>query len=416
MRYVKCYSGLIILSLFVVCFESGCDSENTCSVDGDCKESRVCIDGVCQDPGSDTDTFEDRTELIDFSEEDRTELIDFSDNLPDSVEPYCNQDSECQVTYDCCNSQHLCHNADNPPVVCDEECLAEAPDALCECGDDGVCDWVTGTIEGVVYIVEGPPEEPVWTGLVEGATVTAWQDGGVLGSTTTDEQGYYNLELPEGVYLVTAERYPRETAAAVADVEVPEGVVVVLDLTIYSTDMDEKPNIYLYPEETTQVSVEVELCYGCYIVESIPEYGQGWDVHVEPDGLIDGLYTYLYYESTVPRNYPMDEGWSVAEDQLPIFFNDTLGAYGFTLQETLDFVDYWTQTLEFSPYYAVYPLVDPVVLDQLEKLWITPVPDSLFRVRFVIQSLQEPISLPTPEIDPMIRQGFSVVEWGVIRR
>jgi hypothetical protein len=48
------------------------------------------------------------------------------------------------------------------------------------------------------------------------------------------------------------------------------------------------------------------------VVQSEPEYSDGWQVTVEPDGTIDGRYGYLFYEAEVPRRYTPAGGWSVA--------------------------------------------------------------------------------------------------------
>ena len=49
------------------------------------------------------------------------------------------------------------------------------------------------------------------------------------------------------------------------------------------------------------------------------------------------------------------------------------------------------------------------------KLNITPEPDSILRVFMVYQPLENPILVEEPILQPMKRQGFTVVEWGGTR-
>ena len=277
----------------------------------------------------------------------------------------------------------------------------------------------TGTIAGTVTLEEydGMSDEPMYTGPAAGAVVKAWRPGAseATASATADDQGAYSMTLPTGVYAVTAERNEWETGDRVDNVSVLADRETEVNLTLYSEAMVDKPNLYLYPTETTDVSVRVTLHEGCDITQSIPEYGQGWDVTVAPDGLIDGQYTYLFYEAEIPRRYPMIEGWAVARQDLAAFFNDTLRAYGFTPAETADFVDYWPDHLAPADWYAVYPMVDARYIDPLAGLDIQPVPDSLFRLWLIIEPVPQEPNLLAPAIVPMQRNGFTAVEWGVIQ-
>jgi len=277
----------------------------------------------------------------------------------------------------------------------------------------------TGDIVGEVTLVEndGMGEAPVYTGPAAGALVQAWRPGAAepSASATTDDDGLYSMTLPVGIYSVTAERNEWESGDRVDNVTVLANQQTEVNLTIYSEAMVDKPNLYLYPTETTDVSVRVDLHYGCEITQSIPEYGDGWDVTVTPEGIIDGEYTYLFYEAEIPRFYPMVEGWAVAKENLATFFGDTLGAYGFTEAETADFVDYWPQHLAPAAWYGIYPMVEARFIDPLASLDIQPVPDSLFRLWLIIEPVDEEPGLLPPVIVPMERSGFAAVEWGVIQ-
>ncbi|MBN2493014.1 MAG: carboxypeptidase regulatory-like domain-containing protein [Deltaproteobacteria bacterium] len=277
---------------------------------------------------------------------------------------------------------------------------------------------VGGVVRGTVMLEQGTglPGNPSSHRVpAEGATVRAWQDDAQVGQASTDEEGRFELALPAGTYDVAAERGGL-SGDRIDDVELPAGETVEVELVLVAMDVVCKPNLYLYPQQTIDVDVTLGLCQGCQVIESEPAYGDGWHVSVDPDGLIDGQYGYLFYEADVPRRYALASGWSVPETELASFFDRTLDAYGLNQTEKADFVDYWNDHLAPAPYYGIYPLVEPAVLDGLVGLQIDPLPDEVFRLWFVITYEQEPLSPPEPEITALVRQGFTAVEWGVILR
>ena len=261
-----------------------------------------------------------------------------------------------------------------------------------------------------------PGEDPVEPVPAPGATVIAWQDDIAVAQATSDEEGRFDLVLTEGVYDFSAGRYEDEIGERVDGVEVRAGQEVEVNLLLFPMDVAFKPNLYLYPRQTTDVDVTLGLCPGCEVIDSEPEYGNGWHVSVEPGGLIDGQYGYLFYEAEIPRRYPLTSGWSVTAAELLTFFEQTLDAYGLNQTERNDFIDYWSEHLAPSPHYGVYPLVEASVLDGLVGLQISPAPDTLYRLWFVITFEEGPLSVPEPEITPLVRQGFTAVEWGVLLR
>ena len=274
----------------------------------------------------------------------------------------------------------------------------------------------SGALQGTVTLeeYEMDPTTPIYTGPAAGAIVAAWQNGELQAETTSDSEGNYLLELDAGTYTITADRNEWEVGDRHTDIEIQVGQVTTLDLTLTSEAMVDKPNLYLYPTETTNVTVTLDLNYGCEVTQSIPEYCDGWTVEVTPEGLINGQYRYLFYEAEIPHRFPMVEGWSVASESLENFFNSTLASYGLTDAETYDFVDYWTTHLPPAPYYAIYPLTSAESIDPLVGLDISPTPETMFRLWFVISPENAPLSLPQPEILPVVREGFTAVEWGVI--
>jgi hypothetical protein len=85
----------------------------------------------------------------------------------------------------------------------------------------------TGTISGTITDSDGNP--------IEGATVTAYDaDGTVAGTTTTDADGNYEIELEQGTYDIKVEKSGFEIKWD-NDVSVTAGQTTTADLTLPST-------------------------------------------------------------------------------------------------------------------------------------------------------------------------------------
>ena len=70
----------------------------------------------------------------------------------------------------------------------------------------------------------------------------------------------------------------------------------------------DKPNIYIYPNQKVELDVYLNFPKGGSIVQSIPQYKDGWNVTVDTSGLIDNEYHYLFYECRVPNYFQKEKG------------------------------------------------------------------------------------------------------------
>lgn len=177
-----------------------------------------------------------------------------------------------------------------------------------------------------------------------------------------------------------------------------------------------KPNIYIYPQEKTTMSVKINFPKGGEIIESIPNYGKGWNVTVDTNGLIDNSYSYLFYESIQPDIWQHNEGWIIKKTDLKDFFNNNMSDYGFFGQEIQDFIDYWIPRLTGSEFYAIYPQ-NKMIIENVIRLSFSKEPGNLLRLFYVIQEVTNKPNnkLTEPKVDKLFeREGFFVVEWGVI--
>ena len=177
-----------------------------------------------------------------------------------------------------------------------------------------------------------------------------------------------------------------------------------------------KPNIYIYPTNPMGLSLNINFPLGGEITTSIPEYGTGWDIFVDTNGLIDNTYNYLFYESSQPDVWQQDNGWIVKKTDLTDFFNTNLSDYGFFGQEIQDYIDYWIPRLINYEYYAIYPQ-SSIIIEKVIEFYFSEKPDNILRLFYLIQGLNE-----MPDIKPIEpnntkafeRKDFFVVEWGVV--
>ncbi len=189
-----------------------------------------------------------------------------------------------------------------------------------------------------------------------------------------------------------------------------------LELRVEAEAQAAKPNIYIYPEKKAELDVTLEFPLGGFVTTSIPDYGAGWHVTVEPDGTIDGKYGYLFYESQNPDKFQYAEGWTVAAGSLEGFFRENMSLYGFRGAEIEDFIDWWIPRLGSGVCYNIFPQTAQEI-DPLIVLNISVTPDSIQRLFYAVREnktckphLREPI------IKNFERKGFSVLEWGVVLR
>jgi len=172
-----------------------------------------------------------------------------------------------------------------------------------------------------------------------------------------------------------------------------------------------KPAVYLYPENDMNVSVRVIVNGQLTLTE--PLYGNGWNVSVNREGIIDGKYDYLFYEADLNKIELPEEGWVVAFDELEKWFDENLTAMGLNGKEVRQFKEYWLGDLEHANYYEIKILGNEFLEDNM-RLDITPAPQTILRLNFHFKPQSVKTELRAPEIKKFERKGFTVVEWGGI--
>ncbi|MFA6522323.1 MAG: hypothetical protein WCT24_01875 [Patescibacteria group bacterium] len=176
-----------------------------------------------------------------------------------------------------------------------------------------------------------------------------------------------------------------------------------------------KPVIYLYPEETTQVNVQLAPVGGFSYTE--PAYGMGWNVVAEPNGELTNLsdgktYPYLFWEGKGGLYQAPEKYWVIAKADVEGFLTSTLAQLGLNEKEIADFNEFWLPRMQNAPYYKI-GFHGTSVMNALAPMQITPAPDSVLRILMDYQELDTAIPSNPPTLPKTFeRTGFTVVEWG----
>ena len=177
-----------------------------------------------------------------------------------------------------------------------------------------------------------------------------------------------------------------------------------------------KPVIYLYPEQTTNVSVKV----GAEIRISDPIYNNGWEVIAEPSGnlTVNGnKYSSLFWEGQGNGDYPyVDEhGVVVKRSDVESVLWKHLSLLGLNQKESADFMEFWLPKMPDSNYVRLSWL-GTNEMNELAPLSVTPKPDTMIRVFLDFEGMDKYKSLKPQNLSAVKRNGFTLVEWGGLLR
>lgn len=181
-----------------------------------------------------------------------------------------------------------------------------------------------------------------------------------------------------------------------------------------ASQVSKKPVIYLYPQKTT--NVEVQLKYNGKLTVTYPEYKkEGWNVMAQPDGTLTDLntgkeYSYLFWEGTDNVDYDMSEGFVVAGEDTAEFLQEKLAYMGLTPREYNEFIVFWLPKMQDNQYNLI--TFQGTDYTDNAQLTINPEPDSILRVFMTWKALDDKIEIPEQELATFERKGFAVVEWG----
>lgn len=173
-----------------------------------------------------------------------------------------------------------------------------------------------------------------------------------------------------------------------------------------------KPVIYLYPEEKTEVSVELSLAGE--LTCTYPVYNAGWRVTALPDGTLADAkgqtYNYLYWEGATEIDVDFSEGFCIKGEDTAAFLEKTLEKLGLIRREANEFIVYWLPLMEQNPYNIISFQTENYT--EAAKLTVSPAPDAVLRVFMAWKATEEYTELTEQKLAVPERTGFTVVEWG----
>ncbi len=175
----------------------------------------------------------------------------------------------------------------------------------------------------------------------------------------------------------------------------------------------EKPVLYLYPNEKTNIKVEFE--HPEYLTTTYPKYTNSWNVTAYPNGDLydenNKYYYALYWDETRYHEVDFKEGFYVTKENAISFLEEKLDIIGLNKKEKNEFIMYWLPILERNEQNLVYfELTEE--REATNKLIITPKPDALLRVSIHIKKVDKEIEIKEQHLEKFKRDGFVAVEWG----
>lgn len=178
-----------------------------------------------------------------------------------------------------------------------------------------------------------------------------------------------------------------------------------------------KPVIYLYPPKTTNVSVK--LGSNINVTVSEPTYPtQGWNVVAQPNGDVSyqgKTYGSLFWEGTGVGYDVPSTGFLIKDGQVDQQLTKILAKYGLNEKESAEFREFWVPKMTGAKYYRV-SFVETTAWNKAAPLAVSPRPTSVLRIFMDWQKLSKPVEIEEPKIQPFVRDGFTLVEWGGLLR
>jgi hypothetical protein len=208
-----------------------------------------------------------------------------------------------------------------------------------------------------------------------------------------------------------------------------------------------KPVIYLYPPRPTEVTVRFLNPINFSV--DIPRYKNGWKVLANPDGTLTDLqpdltncgslnqlpgadyatkacknnnYPYLYWAGQViGQPYPnINGGWIIQRNNVAKFLDGKLSEVGLTVKERSNMEEYWVPKMlsHPEPYFRISFLTTQQ-MNEIAPMVVSPNPDSVYRIFLDFLPLDDPGDMATIKsqvLPRVVRNGFTLVEWGGLNR
>ena len=175
-----------------------------------------------------------------------------------------------------------------------------------------------------------------------------------------------------------------------------------------------KPVIYLYPKETMDISIKLNI-KNSEFTTIYPKFNgkNTWNVRAKSNGDIlinDRTYPYLFWEAESYNPQETNEGFIVTEENAENFLEKKLKILGLNDKEKTDFITFWLPILLRNKVSLCF--FQTKKFFENYELNVTPKPDSVIRIFLTIKKLDKPINIREQKLVSVERKGFTVIEWG----
>ncbi|MEM9052554.1 MAG: carboxypeptidase regulatory-like domain-containing protein [Bacteroidota bacterium] len=266
-------------------------------------------------------------------------------------------------------------------------------------------------VQGTVIDEDGVP--------VPYVNVTIMESEQVLSGVSTDFEGKFKLCVQRaGSYELQVNFIGFAQIRKIIDLTPGQTVSMEEKMLMLKNEVELlKPMLYLYPNDTMKVNVEIN-CKGG-LTHTYPKYEDGWEVTAHPDGTLHDAngrsYYGLYWEGNSLDNFTIDEGFVVKGNETIPFLEKALSTLGLNEREANEFIVYWLPILKRNPYNLIH--FSQEEYQEMAPLTISPEPEHVIRVMMVYEPLSHPIEIAQQILKEIKRykSGFTVVEWGGAR-
>ena len=182
--------------------------------------------------------------------------------------------------------------------------------------------------------------------------------------------------------------------------------------------LDEKPVIYLYGYDNTDVTISLSVNGSLTMTYPVPSsQAPGtatWKIKGVSDGNISTMdgnkYRYLFWEGESGADYSFEKGFCIPGGSTVSFLETKLKSLGLSAQETEDFVTYWGPRMKDNPYNVIS--FQTKTYTEAARLTVNPKPDTTLRIFMAWHPSNTNINIPAQTFRIPARKGKILVEWG----
>jgi hypothetical protein len=182
----------------------------------------------------------------------------------------------------------------------------------------------------------------------------------------------------------------------------------------------DKPVIYLYGKENQEVHVKIEPKGEFTFTYPAIDNQNTWNGRITSGGITvaNKKIPYLFYETEMSdlsfnTTSKQIEGSVVCQHDVITFLETSLSSLNLNSQEQTDFITYWApKMIQHQKVFVQF--WTEAKYDDVATLEVQPQPDNLLRVFMVFAPMKNGIIIEAnaQKLDPINRNGFTVIEWG----